>query len=230
MRTLEVTNIAMAFGVIGVLLALCTPLADPRRLSVDDQVARLEKGKVRTEAFDYQFLRFDAGRFGREALDRLKGSQVAEVAKRAKVAATATGRDYSPPDRPVPAPKIVFHPAGARPPEGFLSSTTTRRRYGGCMEGGGTCDARLLDVTGDGRPEVLMTSGWEIEVYGVGEEGGWRKLGGFQPPCSGFDSRSAVRDGKLSVAEPAVQDLVSPNGRMRFAKEDDEACASMVKP
>jgi hypothetical protein len=64
MRTLEVTNIAMAFGVIGVLLALCTPLADPRRLSVDDQVARLVKVMVRTEAFDYQFLRFEAGRLG----------------------------------------------------------------------------------------------------------------------------------------------------------------------
>jgi hypothetical protein len=219
MKTLEVTNIAMAFGVIGVLLALCTPVADPRRLSVNDQVARLEKGKVKVEAFDYQFLRFDAGRFGRVALDRLKGSPNADVAERAKVAAASAARTYSPPDRPAPAPQIVFHPAGARPPEGFLHSMVTGRRYGGCMEGGETCDARLLDVTGDGRPEVLMTSGWEIEVYGVGAEGGWRKLGGFQPPCSGFDSRVAVRDGKLSAASPAVQDLASAKGPMRFVKE-----------
>jgi hypothetical protein len=53
MKTLEATNIAMAFVVIVVLLALCTPLADPRRLSVEDQVARLETGKVKPEAFDY---------------------------------------------------------------------------------------------------------------------------------------------------------------------------------
>ncbi len=230
MKALEITNIAMAFVVIAVLLALCTPIADPRRLSVGDQVARLEGGKVKPEAFDYQFLRFDAGRFGREALERLKGSQIAEVAKRAKVASTATGRDYSSSDRAVPGPRIVFHPAGARPPEGFLNSTTTGRRYGGCMEGGGTCDARLLDVTGDGQPEVLMTSGWEIEVYGAGPDDAWRKLGGFQPPCSGFDSRAAVRDDKLSVAAPAVQDLISLNGPMRFAKEGNEACASTVKP
>jgi hypothetical protein len=35
MKTLEATNIAMAFVVIAVLLALCTPVADPRRLSVE---------------------------------------------------------------------------------------------------------------------------------------------------------------------------------------------------
>lgn len=232
MKALEVTNIAMAFGVIAVLLALCTPLADPRRLSVEDQVARLEKGKVKADQFDYEFLRFDAGRAGRDALERLKASPNADVAKRAVVAVALTTRTYRPDGSEAPArePQIVFHPKGARPPEGLLTATTAGPRFGGCLSGGGVCDARLLDVTGDGQPEVLMSSGWEIEVFGAGEGGRWRKLGGFQPPCSGFDSRGAIRDGKLSTAAPAIQDLVSPSGRMRFDRDDNEACLPTVKP
>ena len=230
MKVLETTNIAMAFVVIVVLLALFTPFADPRRLSVNDQVARLEKGKVKADAFDYQFLRFDAGRFGREALDRLKTSGSPDIAKRAAAVASQAERVYtSEPVRPEQKPQIAFHPKGARPPEGFLDALTAGPRYGGCLSGGAVCDASLLDVTGDGRPEVLVTSGWEIEVVGVGEDGRWRKLGSFQPPCSGFDSRATIREGKLSAATPAIQDLVSPNGPMRFAKEGNEAC-SQVKP
>ena len=233
MKALETTNIAMAFVVIAVLLALFTPIADPRRLSVGDQVARLEKGQVKAEAFDYQFLRFDAGRFGRDTLDRLKASRNAEVARRAVGAAAQTTRIYpSQSERPEQKPRLVFYPKGARPPEGFLSALTMTEesRYGGCLSGAVSCDASLLDITGDGQPEVLATSGWQIEVYGAGEDGRWRKLGAFQPPCSGFDSRAAVRDGKLSAAAPTIQDLVSPQGPMRFAKEDNEACPSPGKP
>lgn len=233
MRTLEPTNIAMAFVMIAVLLALFTPLADPRRLSVNDQVARLEKGKVKVAEFDYEFLRFDAGRFGREALDRLKTSANPEIAKHSKAAAALTGRTYArsrEPAAPGRDPRITFHPKGARPPEGFLTAITTGERYGGCLSSDANCDASLLDVTGDGRPEVLMTSGWDIEVYGPGGDGVWRKLGSFQPPCSGFDARAAVREGRLGVAEPAIKDLVSPTGSMRFSAEDRPACPPVVKP
>ncbi len=224
MKVLETTNIAMAFGVIAVLLALFTPVADPRRLSVDDQVARLEKGKVKVEAFDYQFLRFDAGRYGKDALERLKTSSNAEVAKRAKAAAAQVGRDYHVEvRRPEHAARIVFHPKGVRPPEGFLTALPDETRLGSCLSSDAVCDAGLLDITGDGQPEVLVTSGWEIEVFGAGEDGGWRKLGSFQPPCSGFDSRAAIRDGKLSAVTPTVRDLASSNGPMRFVKDLD-AC------
>uniref|UniRef100_B0T5D4 DUF4153 domain-containing protein n=1 Tax=Caulobacter sp. (strain K31) TaxID=366602 RepID=B0T5D4_CAUSK len=231
MKPLETTNIAMAFVSVAVLLALFTPVADPRRLSVDNQVARLERGKVKAEAFDYQFLRFDAGRFGREALERLKASRNAEVAKRAVAASAQTSRIYpSEPVLPEQKPRITFYPKGARPPEGFLTAMIAGPRFGGCLSGGVACDATLLDVTGDGQAEVLLTSGWEIEVFGAGQDGGWRKLGSFQPPCSGFDSRAAVRDGKLSAATPAIQDLVSSNGPMRFVNPDIEACPPEAKP
>jgi hypothetical protein len=233
MKGLEPTNIAMAFVTIAVLLALFTPIADPKRLSVGDQVKRLERGKVAPDKFDFEFLRFDSARFGRDALDHLKTNANPEIARRAKAAAALTDRTHertSEPTRPGHDPRITFYPKGARPPEGFLTTSPPEVQYGGCFSSDAECDARTLDITGDGRPEVLTTSGWMIEVYGPGDDGVWRKLGGFQPPCSGFDSRKAVREGSLGVAEPAIKDLTSPAGPMRFSPEDRTTCPQVVKP
>ncbi|CAN7271484.1 DUF4153 domain-containing protein [Caulobacter sp. LjRoot300] len=219
MKALEATNIAMAFVVIAVLLALCTPMADPRRLSVSDQVARLDKGKVKAADFDYEFLRFDSGRFGRKALDRLKVNSDAVVAQRAKVADALEYRTGNGRRTPVVAhPRISFYPKGAQPPAGFVT-LYGRESSDDCLLGNSECDARLLDLTGDGRPEVLITHGWEIGVYGAGTDGAWRRLGGFQPQCGSVDTRAAIRDGTLSLAPPAIQNLVSPNGSMRFERD-----------
>src|SRR5690606_214172 len=46
MQPLERTNIWTAVLEIAVILALFSPLADPARLSVADQMARLERGAV----------------------------------------------------------------------------------------------------------------------------------------------------------------------------------------
>jgi hypothetical protein len=35
-------------------------------------VARLRDGKVTADKFDYRYLRFEGGRYGREALEQLK--------------------------------------------------------------------------------------------------------------------------------------------------------------
>ena len=228
MRTLEPTNIAMAFVVIVVLLALCTPVADPRRLSVSDQVARLESGKVKPDAFDFEFLRFDSARFGRDALERLKANRDQKIASRAKAALKLTERTYPArqTSRPLQAPRLTFHPKGVTPPAGFA---TARGFAGDCLSGDIVCDARLLDVTGDGQVEVLVTRGWEIEVYGPGQDGAWRRLGAFQPQCASVDARTAIRDGGLTLVSPPIGDLAGPTGSMRFMP-DSTACPTKIKP
>jgi hypothetical protein len=65
MKTLEPTNLIMAAVSVLLLIALFTPIADPARLSVGSQVKRLETGKVAPDKFDFQFLRFEGGRYGR---------------------------------------------------------------------------------------------------------------------------------------------------------------------
>ncbi|MCI3131026.1 DUF4153 domain-containing protein [Phenylobacterium aquaticum] len=125
MTPLERTNIATAHVVIAVLLALFSPIADPSRLSVGDQVHRLDAGKVTPDKFDYRFLRFDAGRYGADALGKLaarKGSaRDLDIATRARAAQKVESRYDAPPvaqpDRSA-AMKVV---GGGELPVSFLT-------------------------------------------------------------------------------------------------------------
>ena len=72
LRGLEAVNVTTAFVIIGVLLALFSPVADQIRISVNDQVSRLEAGRLPSNQFDFGFLRFKAGRYGLAALNQSK--------------------------------------------------------------------------------------------------------------------------------------------------------------
>src|SRR5690606_21426708 len=74
MAPLARANVWPAVLAVGLILALFSPLADPTRLSVADQVARLERGAVSPEKFDYRFLRFESGKAGLAGLTRLSAS------------------------------------------------------------------------------------------------------------------------------------------------------------
>ena len=71
LATLRSVNVATALVIVALLIALHTPLADPLRISVNGQVARLLSGRTPVAEFDYGFLRFEGGYLGRAALDAL---------------------------------------------------------------------------------------------------------------------------------------------------------------
>src|SRR5262245_2377954 len=73
LKGLEATNVIAAYVVVAVVLALFSPVADPARIAVADQIGRLQSGQVSPEKFDYRFLRFWSGRYGRAALEQLVG-------------------------------------------------------------------------------------------------------------------------------------------------------------
>lgn len=74
------TNVGTAVIITGCVVALLSPLADPARISVADQVRRLNDGRIAPDQFEYRFLRFDAGRFGVEALRTLSAQRSIPVA------------------------------------------------------------------------------------------------------------------------------------------------------
>lgn len=89
---LATANAVAAFVAVGLLIALSSPLADPARLSVADQVARLETGEIAADKFDYSMLASKGVRYGFAALQRLKvkrdGPDASYVAARADEALT----------------------------------------------------------------------------------------------------------------------------------------------
>src|SRR5262245_44626058 len=160
LRTLETTNIVAAFIILGAILALLTPIADPARLSVADQVARLESGRTPPERLDFVFLRFGSGRYGVQALERLKqkqdGSDAARISQMANEALSWRTRveiRVTAQTRAVDI--VVVHPKGQSLPMSFLqqdwSAYPRPESLPYCLlHGNFKCEAVLADLDDDG--------------------------------------------------------------------------------
>ena len=213
MRLLETTNVATAGLEIVVILALFSPIADPARLSVADQVARLERGAVKPDQFDYRFLRFESGKAGEAALERLIRSTDPVIARSARNVQEVRNRwddtDIGSPNR---TPEYEVTPAGAALPAGFAVPVPPTDARTEC-NAPGTCVASARDMNGDGSPEVLIANNWAIQLWTREASGAWSKAGQWtsrQCPRSGStarDMREVLRNGDLRPVDPVWPEL-----------------------
>ncbi|WP_421736307.1 DUF4153 domain-containing protein [Caulobacter sp.] len=223
MKGLERANVALAFVSLALLIALFTPIADPARLSVNDQVGRLERGTVKAEKFDYQFLRFDSGRYGKAALERLKTSKVAGVAARAKAAA-ALKIKTAPVIEKIDLSKLTVYPVGRALPESFLRQDWRDDSGSGCIGQGSQCSALLLDVNADGKDEVLLASGASFDVFSF-DGARWRKTAETPYVCDAVDLAAALKAGTVLLAEPTPRRDILVGGRRLFLVPAGDGCA-----
>ena len=200
MRPLEPTNVATALLSVAVILALFSPLADPARLSVADQVSRLTSGRVTPDRFDYRFLRFESGRAGEAALARLATSGNADIATRAKAAQVAEDRYGDTVGAPPVTPVFEVWPAGTVLPQEFTVAVPSDDERAGCSQPG-ECVATLIDLNSDGSPEILIARANDSLLYARADHGRWIKRGHYtQAYCSDenrIDPRVAVKAGTL---------------------------------
>lgn len=197
LRGLGFTNVVTAGIAVVIGLALFTPVADPARISVDDQIRRLDAGLVTPDTFDFKFLKFEAGRYGREALadlaKRTEGPEAAKIAEKATLTLALKNRwDSAPQVEATPENRAknitVVHPVGQTLPESFLRQDWKRIEGGpwfSCLVESKTCDAALLDVTGDGTTEIVLVSTpyGRRAVFQVGADGLWREVGELVALC-----------------------------------------------
>lgn len=241
MKRLETVNVAAAVVILALLLLIFSPVADPARLSVADQEARLRSGRTPVAAFDFDFLRFDAARFGRDALAGLARSPDPAVAK-AAAEALARGerraRAQRVDDRGPAFSKAVTMPAGTALPPGFREQTFDTSADN-CLIGGAACDLFVLDVTGDGQAEVLVAAIPErmppaegrgeptsLSVYARGANG-WASIGSYDNlVCEGV--WAALRRGEASAIPSPAQDLSVGGQRLSFM--DPSGCERVSPP
>lgn len=219
MQPLERTNLAGAALALLVILALFTPLADPARLAVTHQVWRLETGKTASDTFDYAFLRFDSGRAGVAALQRLARSADPGIAGPA-AATLALAAPIPVPVAPVEAvPQFAPAVDGAPVPDGLARPVLPDDALHDCLEPG-ACVATGRDLDGDGREEALVATRWAIHLFARTDAGDWRHAGSFAPPCGAApapDLRETLGRGDLAaVTAPDWPDLGSADGVLRF--------------
>lgn len=187
MRRLEPTNVTTSFVGLVVLLALLSPIADPVRLSVNDQVGRLLAGKVKPADFDFNYLRFGSGQMGTKALEKLSnaGGDIGRLAKEAQARDSRYAPEPPKPDNVQPLAGLSVYPAGKSAPDSLKAQWVTVAG-GRCEKTNETCRLFMLDLDGDGQDEVLIGSPHaNLDLLALGGDGVWTMEGVMAPPYCG---------------------------------------------
>jgi Domain of unknown function (DUF4153) len=239
LRELEIGNVLTALFIVMVLIALSTPIADPARISVADQVGRLQSGRVSPDKFDFHFLRFHSGRYGTAALERMadvsEGVFDARATERARAALqlpdnSQTANKIPPATQESRAANItVIFPPGATLPAGFLrqdwSSVQKKWLLPACLLSSGKCQAVLIDLDGDATPEILIFGSGQAAAFKSAANDTWDFIGTIAHTiCPAL--RDALNAGHVNVAgaRPLFND-VETNGQ-RLQVESQSNCVS----
>lgn len=213
-RWIQVFGIANFAGLVTALAAILftlSPPGDPNRLAVLDQTHRLTTGKISPDQFDFDLLRFETGKAGLAALEKLaaqpgatpEAETIRRLAREALARETATTRRLSAP--------VVTTVAGSAPlPADFLSSAATIQ----CRTDA-PCWAGSVDLDADGQSEVILEQYSILTAWGRADDG-WRALGEMQSACD--DHWTAFRSGDVTLAPPesGYPDLIAGSVRWRL--------------
>jgi hypothetical protein len=222
------------------VLALFSPIADPARISVNDQVARLQSGKVKPSQFDFYYLHTEGGRFGDAALKTLAQSANPDIRKNAQYQI-----DVEKPSPPTPknynmASNLKVYPKGAAlPPEFFKQNWANVKSdfsVPACLTlAQEPCDAILADLDNDGTNEVIVISGTDASWWGTiirkNPAGVWAPIAYMPTPhCAG--DVTALENGtyKLVVPPPPAMRAISIGGHYVLVKLADSATDPVCKP
>ncbi len=234
-------NVATAFVVLGTLLLLFSPLVDPARLSVNDQVARLAAGKVPAAKFDFAYLRFEGARYGRDALARLDAAATGKDGALVRERIAAARKMQYPWERLPPvqiAPQelvanLTVWPKGTSLPDSFVHNDWEKnvapRYVPDCLRmKGKSCDAYLLDLSGDGKPEVIVVPAVvdDVPVFGENAQHEWHRVGWLPYAVGGCKSlRAKLTAGNLRPLPPALNDFEVSGMRIPVsAAVEDVSC------
>lgn len=194
MQPLQPTNIAAAIAWVALIIGMLSPVADPSRLSVNNQVNRLLSGTVTPEQFDFDALRFDTHRYGIEALERLAADRSSpmhtDIAARAADALKRGVRNSRPAEDSSTADAlragVTVFPTGNVLPDSLLAqdwSDKSRNPLEDCVRNAPKppgCQALLSDLDDDERVEVLLREHpSSIVALGQDANGTWIERGTF---------------------------------------------------
>jgi hypothetical protein len=228
-------NVITACVTLALLLALFSPLADPARLSVKNQVARLTAGRVTADAFDFGYLKSEGARYGMAALNALKGkTQGADAALVRERAQQALQQSQH---RTVPLPRLPLLPTdiaanirvwppSAHLPESFVKQTWNPKQLFGvygttwslppCLtQPHQTCDAYLVHFDRDhvATPEVLLVSAEPVGRSGAvifqdNGRGYWTIVANLPSDLAGCPAfREKMQAGEYQLLPSRWQDL-----------------------
>jgi hypothetical protein len=244
LRLIERWNFSAALLILAVLLAIFSPFADPARIAVHSQVARLRSGAAEVGKFDFNYLRNGGVRFGHEALVQLTRAADATIRKRAQD--TLQGLQGTPRQLPPVeghtqaeiAADVTVYPKGKSLPQSFLDQDWSAQPRGtfvpNCQRRAGmadtVCEALVADL-GDGKDDVLLLTENNGGKFFTGflfqqaADGIWRytALLGL-PHCDG--DLEALRAGQFKLVPSTQYDAMIAGRRMllNWVRAPTETC------
>jgi hypothetical protein len=224
-------NVINALLILGLMVALLSPLADPARLSVNDQLARLDSGKISAGKFDFDYLKFKGARYGMAALNELAhrtgGADAARVRELAERAIKKPG--LFAPALPLQENEIAGNlhawPKGATIPEKVLQQKWAIGEHSwqlpACLKSRGeACDVYAINLSGESRRELLVIDEHPQQdpaVLAEAADGSWFLAGTLQ----GEAARCApvlqkMREGDFKLAVPRAKDVEVAGEHLAF--------------
>jgi hypothetical protein len=183
LKPIESTNFVVAYVFIGLVLALFSPVADPARLMVADQVARLESGAIAPEKFDFYALKREGARWGEAALARLAVDRAmpAYVNAQASLVLAMRGSWRMTKDAVIPAnpeARMTIYPAGQKLPPGFLAAAMNARGFvPACFRvASEPCVARIVTLTPGGAAAVVFLNFSSLSLFVQSASGQWQEM------------------------------------------------------
>lgn len=168
-------NKPLSLLVVILTIAVNTPLLDPYRISVNNQMARLDSGKTQAKDLDLRMLRFDSGRRGNEALSKLQqhpaftADPKLMATLKNTLAQTSRWGSYGENDaatqaknyRTEDAKKMIQLAKGAvSPDDAWWKNLPEMEQYRttlrDCLGLQGACIVNTLDLNGDRQKEVFL--------------------------------------------------------------------------
>jgi hypothetical protein len=233
LKPLESVNVCASLAILTLLVLLLTPFADPARLSVDSQISRLGKGEVSADAFDYQFLRFESGAYGRSALLKLvSGPNIAARERAARMQATVARQYFGPvPDSALTEDAFshaTIYPKGTQLPQGFRETVWSSPMNPECLRNGRSCEIYVVAYGNPGEvavivhPTQLKAGSFTSDnisvakLYQLDGSRGWVNTGLFSHMnCQAV--LAALQDGKVATTAPKHDDLLVAGMRLQYS-------------
>ena len=217
----ERTNIFVGALTVLMLLGYSTPWLNPIQMSLNNQIARIESGNVDADSIPYLWLSNSAGERGEALLEKLSKSSDPLIARRAADTIKGTYQHLEDNNR-----KLVVQllPAGTPLPQGLEDALKESNEVYLCSTDKG-CPARLYDINGDGRQEVLISNNHNVIVFGLTENGTWNQIGKFvsQSDCAtDMVNSQNFRDNPISAGEfEAVKPIIIGSARMDYRADKE---------
>lgn len=231
MQTMGMTNIAAAWLLCIGLLIYVAPPTHVRKLAVAAHLAHVQQQKAGADGKaiepDWNYLRWQSGRYGREALQAMAAGQGVPAGQgweRTAERLLAENNRYNPqPQQQMNAEELAqkfrVHPQGRSLPEGFVPFLQQDKSWElrHCLQMPAGCAVWLGDLDGDARDELLVfANGWNGAVFvqtGQTSEG-WRRAGNFTVPGAKGRFDAAELD-RAQVVMPKWKDLEIQGQRLR---------------